>query len=182
MPKHRKRFIAMLLGTALGAGLVPVAPGTMGTLVSVPLAYYSNDWPIYWRIILWGSLTLIGIWAARVIDETMKSSDNSIIVIDEVVGFGITAWSAGRDFKTLVLAFVLFRFFDILKPFPVRQVDRWSKKQASRQNLENLKQGASLTAWASKWAGGFGVMADDVIAGFQGFFVIWLLKAFHLLH
>ena len=155
--KGPKAFIAVTVGTACGSGLVPFAPGTMGTLFGLPFVFYSAGWEWPYRVGLWLALLAIGTWAAKVFDETMGSSDNQCIVIDEVVGIGITAWTAGTDPKALAASFVLFRFFDIFKFPPVRQLDRWSKTQ-------------------SRWLGGFGVMADDVLAGFQGLAVILLLQ------
>jgi phosphatidylglycerophosphatase A len=152
---------ALITATALGAGLAPIAPGTMGTLVGLPIAYATNLWPVAPRVILWLGLTALGTWAAQVFDRMMKTGDNQCIVIDEVVGLGITAWTAGRHATTLAAAFVLFRFFDIVKPPPVRQVDSWSKKHP---------------AWS-----GFGVMADDILAGFQALICVMLLQHFQLL-
>jgi phosphatidylglycerophosphatase A len=180
-PSHERRVIrwenvqglraisAVAIGTALGAGLVPFAPGTAGTLVALPLAYFTAEWPWPIRVLMWLALTAIGTWAAKVFDETMRTSDNQNIVIDEVVGLGITAWTSGFSALTLVAAFVLFRFFDILKPWPVRLIDSWSKKKASG--------GTPL----SRWYGGFGVMADDVAAGFQGLLCILILQALKVL-
>lgn len=156
-------ILSLLIATALGAGLFPVAPGTMGTLVALPLAFLTREWSWPLRIVLWGSLTILGTWAAKVFDQTMGTNDNQNIVIDEVIGLGITAWTAGSDPKTWVAAFFLFRFFDVLKPPPVRQIDRWSKKQSSA------------------WWGGFGVIADDIVAGFQGLAVILILQRFSIL-
>lgn len=164
-----RAIAAVAIGTALGAGLVPFAPGTAGTLVAMPLAYFSNTWPCAIRVLLWLGLTVIGTWAAKVFDETMHTSDNQNIVIDEVVGLGITAWTAGQNPSTLIAAFVLFRFFDILKPWPVRLIDSWSKKKASAGTPR------------SQWYGGFGVMADDIAAGFQGLICILILQALHIL-
>ncbi len=158
-----KVLSALSIATAMGAGLFPVAPGTMGTLVAMPLAYYSRDWSWFSRVALWLGLTLIGTWAAKVFDETMETGDNQNIVIDEVVGLGITSWTAGNDLKTWIAAFLLFRFFDVLKPPPVRQIDGWSKKQSS------------------PWWGGFGVIADDIVAGFQGLAVILILQWMNVL-
>ena len=151
------------MATALGAGLLPIAPGTMGTLAAMPLAYFLRD--SFWgaRVIFWVTLTLLGIWSARVFDQTMETQDNQNIVIDEVIGLGITSWTAGSDFKTWIAAFVLFRFFDVLKPFPVRQIDQWSKKRTSR-------------SWD-----GVGVILDDAVAGFQGLAVILFLQWLRIL-
>jgi phosphatidylglycerophosphatase A len=92
-------------------------------------------------------------------------ADNQNIVMDEVVGLGLTALFVAReDWKGWIAAFVLFRLFDIVKIPPVRAVDRWSKGSP----------GKSMNPWIS----GFGVMADDVVAGLQGLLVIVLLKKY----
>jgi phosphatidylglycerophosphatase A len=162
---------ALLVATALGAGLVPRAPGTMGTLVAIPLAIATAGWPVGARLALWLGLLALGTWGAKTYDEIMETGDNQCIVIDEVVGLGITAWllEPGASWLSWFAAFFLFRLFDIVKPFPVRQMDRWSKKKA----VESSKIG--------KWWGGFGVMADDVLAGLQGLLVMWILLHFHVL-
>jgi len=159
--------LALLIATALGAGLSPVAPGTMGTLMALPVAYFTRHLPWGYRLAFWGVLTGIGTWAAKVFDELMETNDNPCIVIDEVIGLGITSWTAGDDFKTWIAAFILFRFFDILKPPPVRQVDLWSKSKS--------------VGFASAWRAGFGVIADDMIAGLQGLGLIILLQALKFL-
>jgi phosphatidylglycerophosphatase A len=153
-----KSVVAMLVATALGAGLFPLAPGTMGSLVAIPLAFWSNSWHMAVRLAFWLILTGLGTWAAKIFDEKMQTGDNQNIVIDEVIGLGITAWTAGQEWKTLTAAFIFFRFFDIVKIPPVLHVDLWSKNQAS-----------------SMWAG-FGVIADDIVAGFQALGVILLLQ------
>jgi phosphatidylglycerophosphatase A len=167
-----KNISAVFVGTAGGAGLFPVAPGTMGTLVGMPIAYYTYAWPLAARLMLWTALAALGTWACKEFDTMMGSHDNQNLVIDEVVGVGITAWTAGAtelsaaagsvDWKPWISAFVIFRLFDVIKIPPVRQVDRWSKT-------------------GSSWLGGFGVMADDIAAGFQGLLVMILLQKFHIL-
>lgn len=167
--KGPKAIIALIISTALGAGLFPFGPGTMGTLVAIPIAYFTCGWSWIARLALWAGLTVVGTWAAKTFDELMKSNDNQNIVIDEVVGYGITSWTIGTSGHGIIAAFLLFRFFDILKPWPVRSVDRWSKKKS--------KGGGEL----AKWKGGFGVIADDILAGFQGLIVILILQYFQLL-
>lgn len=159
--KGPRAIAALFTGTAAGAGLVPAAPGTMGTLVGIPIAWASAEWTSPARVALWAALTLVGTWACKVYGELMESQDNQNLVIDEVVGLGITAWtlnSASGSWAWFA-AFVLFRIFDIVKPPPVRAVDRWSKSKTG-------------------WAGGFGVMADDIVAGFQGLLAMVLLQYF----
>ena len=168
--KGPRAVSAVTIGTAFGAGLFPIAPGTMGTLAAVPLVYATNHSDLVFRVVLWTVILAAGIWASKVFDELMGSKDNQNIVIDEVVGLGITAWTAGTHASTLVAAFLLFRFFDVLKPPPVRQVDNWSRKKATGPKNK-------YTYW---WSG-FGVMMDDVLAGFQGLAVILILQHFNLL-
>lgn len=158
-----KAMSAVLIGTAGGAGLFPVAPGTVGTLVGLPIAYFSADWNVGFRLTLWSLITLAGTWACKEFDVLMGSNDNQNLVIDEVAGVGITAWSLGASdgWKAWLAAFLIFRFFDVVKIPPVRQIDRWSKK-------------------GSAWLGGFGVMADDLAAGVQGFLAVMLLQKFHV--
>ncbi len=162
--KGPRAIMAVTIATALGSGLVPFAPGTAGTLAAMPLAYWSADWPTVARVLFWVGLTLAGTWAAKTFDQTMQTGDNQNIVIDEVIGLGITAWTAGHNPTALIAAFVLFRFFDIVKPPPVRQIDRWSKRKASEGGVY------------SAWYGGFGVIADDIAAGFQGLACMLLLQ------
>ena len=158
-----KSITSFGIATALGAGLFPVAPGTMGTLVAIPLAYWTHSWPVLFQVLFWALLILVGSGSAKVFDEAMGTSDNQNIVIDEVIGLGITAWTAGTAYQSWIAAFVLFRFFDVLKPPPVGQIDQWSKNQSS------------------PWLRGFGVIADDMMAGFQALAVILLLQFLHFL-
>jgi len=169
--KGPRAVTAVAIATALGAGLSPFAPGTMGTLVALPITYWINpaDWTL--KLLLWLVIFAIGIWAAKVFDQIMGSKDNGSIVIDEVVGYGISAWTAGRDPAALILAFFLFRVFDILKPPPVRQMDRWSKKKASAKGDPR-----------ASWWGGFGVLADDVLAGLMAAAVLIAAQRSGILH
>ena len=160
-----KAYFAVMIGTAFGAGLLPVAPGTYGTLAAIPLAYFTSDWEFSTKAALWLTLTALGTWAAKFFDQTFGSKDNQSIVMDEVVGYWLTAWTAGRNFWMILTAFFLFRLFDITKPPPVRQIDRWSKLKASESNSER-----------AAWWGGFGVMADDIFAGLIGLAVMVLLQ------
>jgi phosphatidylglycerophosphatase A len=169
--KNPKLMFALFTATAGGAGLLPKAPGTFGAMVGVLIAYFTADWSLDSRVSLWTFLIVIGIWSAKIFDQTMKTSDNQNIVIDEVVGLGVTAWTVGADPLGLLIAFLLFRFFDVLKPFPVRQIDRWSKKKAKSTG------GTDLGYW---WSG-FGVVADDLVAGVQGLIIILLLQHFQIL-
>ncbi|MGE0616585.1 MAG: phosphatidylglycerophosphatase A [Bacteriovoracia bacterium] len=145
---------AFAIATALGAGLFPKAPGTMGAIFGLPLAYWLSGVDVTLAVAVIAGLTAAGTWSAKHLDTIMGTGDNQIIVMDEVIGVCITALTIERNPVLLFVAFVLFRFFDIVKIPPVRAIDRWSKNKGA-------------------WAGGFGVMADDIVAGLQGLFVIW---------
>ncbi len=149
-----RRWAALWVATAGGSGLLPLAPGTWGTMAAIPLALALDSWSFAARAAFWFALFALGTWSAVVFDETNGTQDNQNIVIDEVVGYGITAWHAHADPRSILAAFVLFRFFDMVKPWPVHRVDAWSHQHS--------KQGsAAQRAW---WTG-FGVMADDALAG-----------------
>lgn len=132
---------AILLATWFGAGLIRPAPGTFGSLAAIPVG-----WLIYYLFGLYGFLLAIllifpiGVYAAQKFDEKSGAHDSSSIVIDEVIGMWIAAIPAALNIWVWAAAFILFRLFDIWKPWPVWWAD------------EDLK-------------GGFGVMSDDVLAG-----------------
>lgn len=137
----------------------------MGTVVGVPIHYFTYDWPIAIRLVLWAALFIAGTWAAAHFDALMETADNQNLVMDETVGFGVTAWTAGGHVSTIIVAFVVFRILDMVKPPPVRQVDQFSKNRAKH----------------SKWWGGFGVMADDLVAALMGLALIVVLQSFRVL-
>lgn len=148
---QRPPLLVTLVATALGAGLLPGAPGTYGTLLAVPLAYGLMGLS---PLALWLGAALVsgvGVWAADRYCELTGSHDNQQIVIDEVAGYLVTLLLVPRTPLNLLLAFLLFRLFDIWKPWPVRVVDRRVK-------------------------GGFGVMADDLVAGVVSAIVLLLLQ------
>ena len=156
--KNLTELFATGIPTGLGAGFFPWAPGTMGSFVGVLISFFTSQSSLLTRILFWVLLTVTGTWAAKRFDQKNQSSDNQKIVIDEVIGVGIASWTVGADWKSGLVAFFLFRFFDILKPPPVRQIDKWSKNQTSPM----------LRA--------FGVLADDIVAGFQALSLVILYQ------
>lgn len=158
-------FLSLAIGTGLGSGLSPRAPGTMGSLVGVAALWAVRDfsWGLKLACIL--ALTAIGTWAARSVCAAVRSRDDQRIVIDEVIGMMLTGFTLAPNFWNYALAFLFFRFFDILKLPPARQADRWSK---------------SLDFNAS-WQIGFGVILDDIFAGLQGLAILYALQALGLL-
>ncbi len=135
---------AKLFATAGGAGYSPVAPGTCGTAVAVPIAYLAAGLPWWQFLLVTAVVTIAGIWAADVADRAWGTHDSGRIVIDEVAGYFATVAFVDRsDWLALLIGFAVFRLFDIAKPPPIRWIDR---------NVQ----------------GGVGVMLDDVAAGALG--------------
>lgn len=161
---------AFWIATAGGAGLVPRAPGTAGSVVGIPILLFTTDWNLSSRLVFLAGLTLLGIWAAQVFDSGSGTQDNQKIVIDEVIGMYITGWTCPHTWISIAIAFALFRFFDVTKLPPVRQVDRWSKKPSH------------AGSFVGRWKNGIGVVADDVLAGFQGLIVMLVLQHWGILY
>jgi len=147
--------------TFFGSGLFPVAPGTAGTLAGLPLVMAILALPLPGQIGFWIAMTALGTWAAARVDSKAGTGDHGSIVIDEVIGMGISAMACQFTPLHIGTAFVLFRFFDITKIPPVRQVDTWSKRKA--------REAGAL------W-GGLGVMLDDILAGIQALGIFKLLQ------
>ena len=134
------RRFAVWMSTGLGIGYIPVASGTFGTLWGVLLFYLIRAWP--WQLSAGATLLFIlfSVFCAQHAEEAFEGHDSSRIVIDEVAGYLVTVIAVPFSPKTMVLAFLLFRLFDIVKPYPIRLIDR-------------------------RWGGGWGVVMDDVLAG-----------------
>lgn len=128
------------LGLGFGAGLAPVAPGTFGTLAALPVyaLVAGLPLPVYLAVVI--GLFLAGVPICRRCEERLGVSDHSGIVWDEIVGYLITMAAAPASWRAAALGFVLFRAFDILKPWPIRRLDRTVH-------------------------GGLGIMLDDSVAG-----------------
>jgi phosphatidylglycerophosphatase A len=129
------------LAFGLGSGLSPVAPGTTGTMAAIPLAWLMAEYlslPLYLAVTVFAML--IGFWICGRSSEMLGVHDHRGIVWDEFVGYFITMIAVPQTWYWILLGFLLFRFFDIFKPWPAKQFD------ASLHN-------------------GVGIMIDDVIAG-----------------
>lgn len=127
------------LATGFGLGRVPRAPGTAGSLLGVGLWWLLKDWGLLPGV---GALLLCvlgSVWVAGVTAKRLGESDPSCVVIDEVVGMPVALLWVAPVLWEVVAAFVAFRVFDIWKPFPIRQSQRLP--------------------------GGWGIVADDVLAG-----------------
>ena len=146
------------IATWFGCGYFPLAPGTVGSLAAIGIAYALVEFG-HWRPWHFAVLALValplGIWAAGATAREIQSKDPGIVVVDEVLGQWITlAGAASLNWKSWLAAFCLFRLFDIWKPPPVRQ-------------LEALPSGA-------------GIVADDVMAGIYAALVLLVAGWFNL--
>jgi len=142
-----------MTGTGLGSGYAPVAPGTAGSMVGLLLYYLLPADAFAWLIITI-AVTVIGIPVASFIEKN-KGHDPGLVVIDEICGQWAALLFLPRTMTVFILAFVLFRIFDIWKPYPVSR----------SQNL----------------SGGLGVMADDIFAGILANTVIQIIMLTGLL-
>ncbi len=139
-----------LLAVGFGSGLSPKAPGTAGTLVAIPLFLLVADLPLIWYMAIVVIGFLLGIYLCEATSKALGVHDHSGIVWDEIIGFFITMTLVPLTWYWLLAGFLLFRFFDIVKPWPIRQADK---------NLH----------------GGFGIMFDDVLAGLYALGCLHLL-------
>ncbi|CAM2733495.1 phosphatidylglycerophosphatase A [Vibrio diazotrophicus] len=135
-----------LLATGFGSGLSPIVPGTVGTLASVPLYLLLVQLPLWLYVSVLVVASIVGIKICQITSDDMKVHDHGSIVWDEFAGFWITMLVVPMfnlpvfDWKWLVTGFVLFRFFDMVKPWPIGWLDK-------------------------RVHGGLGIMIDDLVAG-----------------
>ncbi|MFA6302290.1 MAG: phosphatidylglycerophosphatase A [Legionella sp.] len=138
------------LAFGFGSGLMPIAPGTWGTLAAIPiyLLIENTHWSIYLTLTLLAFI--IGTWVCDRVAEDLGIHDYKGIVWDEVVGYLLTMFMAPKGILWIILGFFLFRIFDIWKPQPIRLIDKQVK-------------------------GGFGIMIDDVLAAIPAWVILQLL-------
>ncbi|BFM13330.1 phosphatidylglycerophosphatase A [Simiduia litorea] len=139
----------LFLALGFGSGLSPKAPGTVGTLMAVPLFLLLQQLPLGAYLAALLLATVVGIYLCDYAGKYLGVSDHGAIVWDEFVGFWIAMLFAPHGLMWVFYGFVLFRLFDIWKPWPIGWVDK-------------------------KVKGGFGVMLDDVLAGLMALLVLQL--------
>lgn len=144
------------LALGFGAGLIKPAPGTWGTLAAIPLyllivSLVSASSTIYFGLVIISFI--VGIYLCGKTASDAGVHDHGSIVWDEIVGFLITMLLLPVTWQNIVLGFVLFRFFDILKPWPIKLLDKHVH-------------------------GGFGIMIDDVLAGVFAWGLLWLAQPY----
>lgn len=132
---HPTHFLAL----GFGSGLAPKAPGTLGTIVGLPLFYLIASYALHLQLVIIAVFFVLGIYCCNVAGKALGVSDHGSIVWDEITAMMLVLTITPNLWQWWLIAFVLFRVFDIWKPFPIRQCD------------VSLK-------------GGFGVMFDDLLA------------------
>ncbi len=138
------------LALGFGSGLAPKAPGTFGTLAAIPVfllaAYLSNVYYISLVVIM----SVAGVYICEKAAKDAGVHDHGAIVWDEIVGFMITMLLMPINWLTILVGFALFRFFDILKPWPISYLDK-------------------------NCHGGLGIMLDDIAAGIAAWLCMWII-------
>ncbi|MDR4507729.1 MAG: phosphatidylglycerophosphatase A [Candidatus Brocadiaceae bacterium] len=164
--KKQRDYSSWILATWFGAGFLPKAPGTWGSLAAFPFAYVISTYGGPYALIIGAvALFLIGMWASNKVEKNARKKDPGFIVVDEVVGQWIALFPLSFLYNFLspaffcffsasvtVVAFIAFRIFDIWKPWPIRRVEK------------NIP-------------GGLGIMLDDVIAGIYALIITSALSA-----
>lgn len=144
---------AHMLSFGLGLGLVPRSPGTAGTLLAFPFFWFMSPRlsdAMFIFVLIW--MYFIGVWVCDITGKALGEADFGGIVWDEVVAFLLVLFFTPDGLIWQLLAFSLFRFFDIVKPQPIRYYD-------------------------SHWHGGLGVMFDDLLAAGYTLFCLAIIKS-----
>jgi phosphatidylglycerophosphatase A len=134
---------ALFLATGAYVGNVPFAPGTFGSVIALPICYLIGRLSLAAALFIALLVVVTAVWAAQRAEKTLGRTDPGCIVIDEIAGMVITLVGIPFTLASVVLGVIMFRALDILKPFPIRQMER-------------------------RIPGGFGVVMDDVVAGLMG--------------
>ena len=147
--KFRERAV-LFLATGFFIGTVPFAPGTFGSIIGLPMCFLISRLDILIAVICTILFILFAIWMAAVAEKVLKKKDAGEIVIDEIAGLIVTFIGIPFTLKTVIVGFIIFRAFDILKPFPIRTLEE-------------------------RVAGGGGVVLDDVMAGIYSNIILRLV-------
>ena len=146
---HPAHFIAL----GFGSGLASKAPGTWGTLAALPFFWLAHVIGGQAAVLTAAAIFfIVGIWASEVTGKALGVSDHGSIVVDEIAAFLLVLAFAPTSVAGVIVAFILFRVFDIVKPWPISVADRMIK-------------------------GGFGVMFDDLLAAIYAIIGLWFLRS-----
>ena len=155
-----KNRLALVIATGLGVGYSPVAPGTIGSFIGILLIFLLSRWQfiegqrvvVHWLVV--AVISAIGIWAASRAEVILSKRDPPQVVIDEIVGQLLTFGLIFRNPRAslLFMGFLFFRFFDIVKPFTIKSLE--------------------------KVPFGFGIVLDDLAAGFYASILLFLIDIY----
>lgn len=134
-----------------GSGAVPFAPGTFGTLIAIPFYLCMQNLSHYQYLFLLIAIAIFSVWLCEKVSKEIQVHDHPGMCIDEVVGYLVTMFAAPHGFRWIVFGFILFRLFDIWKPWPIHIIDK-------------------------KMQGGIGMILDDVLAGIYSLIVLRILS------
>lgn len=135
------------IGFGLGSGAAPFAPGTFGTLMAIPFYLLLRPLPLLYYLLFTIIFIAASSWLCDYLSRQLHEHDHPGMCIDEFAGFFVTMINAPHGWGWVLLGFLLFRLFDVWKPWPIRYIDE-------------------------KIHGGFGMVLDDVIAGLFGMTII----------
>jgi phosphatidylglycerophosphatase A len=135
-----REHAVIFLATGLFIGTVPFAPGTFGAIIGLPIVFFLSRLDLLLSVLLVLLFIFFAMGVASAAEKILNQKDPAKIVIDEIAGLMVAFAGLPFNLKTAVAGFILFRVFDILKPFPIRTVER-------------------------RVGGGIGVVIDDVLAG-----------------
>jgi len=150
IPVSAMKDPVLVLALGFGSGLSRFAPGTFGTLVAIPLFWFMQPLPVLYYSLITLVLFALGIVLCGVAAQRLGVHDHPGIVWDEIVGYLVTMVMAPTGLTWIIVGFILFRLFDIWKPWPIGWLD-------------------------AKVSGGLGIMVDDVLAGIYAALVLQLL-------
>ena len=141
---------AVFLATGFYVGNIPLAPGTLGSLLGLPLCYFLSGIKLQIAVVLALLFIFFAVGIAHVAEKILKRKDPGCIVIDEIAGMVVVFIGLPFTLIHVVLGFIIFRILDILKPFPIKILDK-------------------------RISGGIGVVADDIVAGILTNFLLRII-------
>jgi phosphatidylglycerophosphatase A len=150
--KRREKAV-VFLATGFYAGNIPFAPGTMGSVVGLAFCFFLSGIELPLALIPAVLFILFSMRIAHLAEKIIKKKDPGCIVIDEIAGMLVTFVGLPFNLITVVIGFIIFRILDIIKPFPIRAMEK-------------------------RISGGIGVVADDIVAGIFANFLLRIILIF----
>ncbi len=145
----------VFLATGFYIGNIPFAPGTFGSILGLALCFVLAGLKLPLAIIFTVLFIIVAVWIANGAEKVLKKNDPGCIVIDEIAGMAVTLVGLPFNLTTALIGFIIFRILDILKPFPIRSLDK-------------------------RVSGGVGIVLDDVVAGIFANLLLRILVYFFL--